>query len=83
LVVKTAKAKKIPYQIEADPRGTGTDANVIQISRSGVAAGLISVPNRYMHTQVETASLTDLDNCASLLTETVTRITTRMSFIPK
>lgn len=83
LLIRTAKARKIPHQIEAEPRGTGTDANVIQISRAGVAAGLLSVPNRYMHTQVETVDLTDLENCAKLLAETVARITPKMSFIPQ
>jgi endoglucanase len=82
LLINTAKAKRIPFQIEAEPRGTGTDANVMQISRAGVAAGLISVPNRYMHTQVEMVSLIDLENTAKLLAETVTRITPNMDFIP-
>ena len=83
LLIKTAKARKIPYQIEAEPRGTGTDANVIQISRAGVAASLLSVPNRYMHTQVEVVSLTDLENAAKLLAETVARITPATDFTPK
>jgi len=82
LLISTAKARKIPYQIEAEPRGTGTDANAMQISRSGVAAGVLSVPNRYMHTQVEMVSLTDLENTARLLAETVARITPQTDFIP-
>ena len=53
--------------IEAEPRGTGTDANAMQISRSGVAAGLVSIPNRYMHTQVEVVGLSDIEACAKLL----------------
>jgi putative aminopeptidase FrvX len=83
LLIRTAKARKIPHQIEAEPRGTGTDANVIQITRAGVAAGLLSVPNRYMHTQVETVDLTDLENCVKLLAETIARITPQMNFIPQ
>jgi len=32
-----------------------------------VAAALVSIPNRYMHSPVETISLDDLDNAADLL----------------
>ena len=59
-LVQVAKKKKIPYQIQAEPGGTGTDANAIQLSRAGVATGLVSVPQRYMHTPVEIASLEGL-----------------------
>ena len=67
-LVKTAKQAKIPYQISAQPRATGTDANAIQLNRGGVAAALVSIPNRYMHTPVEVISLRDLDNIIKLLT---------------
>lgn len=83
LFIDTAKKKKIPYQIGAAPGATGTDANAIQISRAGVAAGLISIPNRYMHTQVEVVSLADLDNAARLIAETIARIDSRTDFIPR
>ena len=46
ILVKAAKDRKIPYQNQPAPGGTGTDANAIQISRAGVAAALISIPNR-------------------------------------
>lgn len=82
LLMETASKTKIPHQIDAAAGATGTDANAIQISRSGVAAGLVSIPNRYMHTQVEVVSLTDLENAAKLLAETVARIDAKMSFIP-
>ncbi|MDD5070631.1 MAG: M42 family metallopeptidase [Candidatus Omnitrophica bacterium] len=66
-LVAVAKSKKIPYQIEAIARATGTDANVIQLTKSGVATALISIPLRYMHTPVEVISLKDLENTAKLL----------------
>jgi putative aminopeptidase FrvX len=66
-LVKLAGSGKIPYQVEPAPRATGTDANVIQMTRSGVAAGLVSIPNRYMHTPVEMINLSDLENAAKLL----------------
>ena len=66
-LVDIAGSQKIPIQVEPAPRATGTDANVIQLTRSGVAAGLVSIPNRYMHTPVEMVHLGDLENTAKLL----------------
>lgn len=82
LFVDTAKKQKIAYQVDAAPGATGTDANSMQISRSGMATGLVSIPNRYMHTQVELVSLPDLDNAAKLIAETIKRIDAKTSFIP-
>ena len=67
-MVKTAKSAKIPYQIEGIPRATGTDANMLQVTRGGVATGLISIPLRYMHTPVEVISFEDLENAVKLIT---------------
>ena len=66
---KIAKAKKIAYQVTAEARGTGTDANAMQLSRGGAATALISIPNRYMHTPVEVISTKDLDNTIKLIVE--------------
>jgi endoglucanase len=81
-LVDVAKAKKIPYQVGAEPRGTGTDANAIQLSRGGVATGLISIPNRYMHSPVELTSLTDAENASKLVAEWLCTLRSDMSFIP-
>ncbi len=83
MLTKTAKAKKIPYQVSGAPRATGTDANFIQLTRSGVAAGLVSVPNRYMHTPVEVITISDLENTAKLLAEFVKKVTPKTDFIPR
>ncbi|NJE42428.1 lysyl aminopeptidase [Thermococcus sp. GR6] len=56
-----AKKYEIPLQVEASPRPTGTDANIMQINRQGVATAVLSIPIRYMHSQVETADLRDID----------------------
>ena len=69
LLEETAKAHAIPVQVRGTPRATGTDANAIQISRAGVACGLIGIPNRYMHSPVEVVHLEDLSNAAKLLAE--------------
>ncbi len=82
LLVSTAREEGIPYQVSGIPRATGTDANVIQLARSGVAAALISVPLRYMHSPSEVLSLEDLENAVRLLTAVVYRISDRNMFIP-
>ena len=68
---KAAKNERIPFQVRAVPKSTGTDANAIQISRSGVVTGLMGIPNRYMHSPVETVHADDLRNGALLLTRLV------------
>ncbi|MDD2943623.1 MAG: M42 family metallopeptidase [bacterium] len=82
LLVETAKKKKLPWQSISAPRATGTDANAIQINRAGVAAALIGLPNRYMHSQVECVDLRDLQNAAQLIAATVLGISNKTSFIP-
>ena len=78
-----ADAADIVCQWEAIGRGTGTDANAIQLARAGVAAGLISVPNRYMHSAVEMVSLDDLDRAAELLATFVAAIEADADFTPQ
>jgi len=82
LLVSTAKKHKIPYQVKGAPRGTGTDANAIQLTRAGVATGLISIPNRYMHSPCEVVHLGDLENIAKLIAHTVASIDDNTDFIP-
>ena len=66
-----AKAQKIKIQLDAAPGGTGTDANAIQLTRAGVAAALISIPNRYMHTPVELFDMRDVEAAIKLIAETI------------
>ena len=82
LIVKTAKENKIPLQINAEPRGTGTDANAIQLCRSGVPTCLVSIPLRYMHSPCELVHLNDIENCSKLIAKTVQKVTSKTSFIP-
>jgi len=83
MLVKAAEERGIPYQMQAEPRATGTDANAIQVTRSGVAAALVSIPNRYMHTPVECVSLDDLDNTIALITATIFAMKKNVDFIPR
>ncbi len=80
-LMETAQTHQIPYQMGASGKPPGTDAAVIQITRSGVATGLVSIPNRYMHTPVEMVSLDDLDRAADLLARFVESLEPKMSFI--
>ena len=82
-LVRTADEQKIPYQLAAEGRATGTDANAIQVNRSGVATGLISIPNRYMHSPVEMISLEDLDQAAELLARFAEGLTADAEFVPQ
>lgn len=70
-----AEERQIPYQPAAVGRATSNDANNLQISRAGVATGLVSIPNRYMHSAVETVSLDDLDHAANLLAAFIENLT--------
>jgi endoglucanase len=82
LLVSTAREERIPFQIMGAPRGTGTDANVMQLSRDGVATALLQVPLRYMHSPVEVLSLADLEHTIALLVALMPRLAEAKSFIP-
>ncbi|MGA0332761.1 MAG: M42 family metallopeptidase [Kiritimatiellia bacterium] len=70
-IVATAKKHKIPLQINAEGRSTGTDANAMQLSRSGMATALLSIPNRYMHSPSELVDLRDVESCIHLMAQVV------------
>ncbi|NBW86108.1 MAG: M42 family peptidase [Planctomycetia bacterium] len=81
-LLAAAKAREIAVQLGASGRATPTDANVLQTTRSGVATGLVSVPNRYMHSAVETVSLADADRAADLLAAFVRGLEGTISWAP-
>jgi putative aminopeptidase FrvX len=81
--VAAAEAQKIPYQHELCARTTPTDAAPIQVSRQGVAAGLISVPTRYMHSPGELVHLDDVENAAKLIAHVIAGIDEETSFVPE
>ena len=82
LLEATAAAHEIPVQVRGAPRATGTDANAMQISRAGVAVGLIGIPNRYMHSPVEVIHLDDLTHAAKLLAEFSAAVATDHDWTP-
>ncbi|NVN99592.1 MAG: M42 family metallopeptidase [Geobacteraceae bacterium] len=83
LLADTAEKEGIPVQFTGIARATGTDANVMQISRGGVATALVKIPLRYMHTPVEVLDLTDLDAAVRLITATLKRISDKKEFVPQ
>src|SRR5690606_35599372 len=80
---EVAEKNGIPYTITASPRYTSTDADAIYLTRAGVATGLISVPNRYMHSPNELVSLEDLDRAARLIAAFVRELGPDTDFVPR
>ncbi len=81
-LVGIAETEGIQYQVASAPRGTGTDANVMQLTRGGMATGLLSVPLRYMHTPNELLALEDLEDTARLLALFCQRVAKDQDFTP-
>lgn len=77
---EAAEAEGIPFTLESLGKGTGTDADAIHFSRSGVATGLISIPCRYMHSPVEMVSVADVKGAARLIAAFARRLEPDTSF---
>ncbi len=82
LLIELGDHHDIPYQLAAIGRATPNDANSLQVTRGGVATGLVAVPNRYMHSAVETVSLDDLDQAAELLAQFAMAVESDADFTP-
>jgi putative aminopeptidase FrvX len=82
LLFQTAQAEKIPFTLEASARATGTDADAVHISRSGVPTALVSIPIRYMHSPVELVQLDDVHACARLIAAAALRLDSESTFSP-
>jgi endoglucanase len=74
LLVETAEAEGIEHSISASGRGTSTDADVLQISRSGIPTGVVSIPLRYMHSPVEMVDLRDVEATVKLFAAFASRL---------
>ena len=83
LLVECAEQAHIPFTIQAAPRDTGTDADAIYNAMRGIPTGLVSVPNRYMHSPNEMVTLDDLDRAAELLAVFARRLEPGADFIPR
>lgn len=74
MLEEISKELGIPYQLEALPNLSGTDAAAIQVSRGGVITGLVSIPLRYMHSPVEVVSLSDIENASKLIAKFIEKL---------
>ncbi|MBL59581.1 MAG: M42 family metallopeptidase [Verrucomicrobiota bacterium] len=66
-VEQVAKRLKINLQHEAISATSGTDTDAVFWTRGGIPSGLISLPNRYMHSPVEVVSLKDLEQIPQVM----------------
>jgi len=80
LLRSTADRQGIKFSIHAAGRDTATNADAIHIAREGVATGLVSIPNRYMHSPNEMVSLEDVDKTSTLLAEVCRQVTPKTDF---
>jgi tetrahedral aminopeptidase len=81
-LLSLAQKHEIPHQLAASGKAQPNDSNALQINRAGVATGLVSIPNRYMHSAVEMISLEDIDRAADLLAEFVVSLNGDEDFRP-
>jgi putative aminopeptidase FrvX len=74
LLLEAARAEAVPVQEEVLAASSGTDAWALQVARSGVPTGLVSIPVRYMHSPVEVVHGDDVRNAGRLLAAAVARV---------
>ncbi|HUZ57280.1 MAG TPA: M20/M25/M40 family metallo-hydrolase [Hanamia sp.] len=75
LIQDTATKNKIPFQLAAVSRGTGTDTDSFAYANDGCPSALISMPLRYMHTTVEMIHKDDVENTIRLIYESLLALT--------
>ncbi len=77
---EAATGLAIPYTVHAAGGESWTDADAIHVAREGIATGLISIPNRYMHSPNEVVSLEDLDRASALIAEACRAVSSATDF---
>ncbi len=82
LLVAATKEAGITYQYDIAAANTGTDNDNIQVTRGGVATGLLNIPCRYMHTGSEIVSLKDIETTAELIAQFVLLLDESTNLIP-
>jgi len=68
-IINMCRAKGFKPFIEVDNSDTGTDAKAIAVVKNGCDTALLSIPLKYMHTQVEIVKLDDIEATAEVLAE--------------
>lgn len=82
LLAATAEDNEIPIQLNALARAASNDGAAIQVARGGCATGLVTIPNRYMHSPVEVVDEADLVHAAKLISQFCLRINDDTNLIP-
>lgn len=82
LLEQSAEQLQMNIQYELTPRMTGTDADRMRLTGRGVPVALVSLPLRYMHSPVETASFKDIEEEIHLLVHMISNLTGKESLNP-
>lgn len=77
-----AHEAEIPVQVNGLAVPASNDAAQLQLTRAGVATGLVCIPNRYMHSPVEMVSLQDVNQAAELIARFCASLTKTSDFTP-
>ncbi len=81
-LVQAAEDADLHWQISPQVSQTFTDTDMLQLTRSGVATGLVSIPGRYIHTASEVASLKDMEQAAEIIARFVLALDENVDLIP-
>ncbi|HEX8830965.1 MAG TPA: M42 family metallopeptidase [Longimicrobium sp.] len=81
-LAETAEREGIPYTIQASPKFTSTDADAVYLQRGGIPTGVISIPNRYMHSPNEIVALDDVDATVRLIAAFCRGLEADTHFVP-
>jgi putative aminopeptidase FrvX len=79
-LAEVAKKKKVAYQWNIDSRWSGTDADAVFRQRGGIPTAALGIPNRYMHSPIETIHLGDLETLAGWLHHFVAGVSSKDQF---
>lgn len=83
MLLDIAERENIPYTVKVNPARSATDGDAIHLSRVGVAVGVVSIPNRYMHSPNEMIQMSDVDHAAQLIAAFVRSLAADTDFIPR
>lgn len=82
-LAETAEREGIPYTIQAQPKFTSTDADAVYLQRGGIPTGVISIPNRYMHSPNEIVALEDVEATIRLMAAFCRGMAADVDFVPR
>ncbi|MEM7055314.1 MAG: M20/M25/M40 family metallo-hydrolase [Bacteroidota bacterium] len=80
MLIEVAQQNKIAFQRQACSRHTGTDTDAFAYSSTGIAAALISLPLKYMHTTVEMVHKQDIEQVVELFYQFLVQLDPKHNF---